>query len=204
MWHERSCVWTFSAESKTITRRDVIVVLPTAYIVLVNYVGDGWSAIKMEKKSSDIILSAVQHPSSFFFLHLVIVWKNIIRTAEQKFIRINHDKLFYLEVVWLDRAARRIFPLEMKNQIDDNDNDEIHLKNDLFNIQVYSFMSSSSNIRLNSQKNSSSSSIVKKDIWFLYNIFRMKVLSYSFFSISPLSHDILVKKSDCFLANIEQ
>lgn len=108
-------------------------------------------------------------PVFILFLHLVIVWKNIIRTAEQKFIRINHDKLFYLEVVWLDSAERRISPLEMKNQIDDNDNDEIHLKNDLFNIQVYSFMSSSSNIKFNSQKNSSSPSIVEEDIWILSN-----------------------------------
>jgi hypothetical protein len=84
--------------------------------------------------SSYLLFSTRLHSSA---IHIVI--KNIIRTAEQKFIRINHDKLFQLEVVWLDRNDRRISTSKMRT-IDDNDNDEIHLKNDPFNIQVYTFI----------------------------------------------------------------
>jgi hypothetical protein len=45
------------------------------------------------------------------------------------FVSITIKKLFYLEIVWLDRNDRRNFYF--------NDENEIHLKNDPFNIQVY-------------------------------------------------------------------
>ena len=97
-----------------------------------------------EEEKIDMILSSVRHSSSFFFSH---AFERIVHGQMNKsiFVSITINSSTS-KIIWLDSSSnnRRIVffsrSKDTRTIVDDdnrNDHDEIHLKNDPFNIFRY-------------------------------------------------------------------